>query len=49
MGRAEGWSKVLVLSGVTEDPAATPDDLRPDLVVDSIVDLPEALAEAAAS
>lgn len=45
MGRAEGWSKVLVLSGVTGDAAATPDDLRPDLVVDTIVDLPEALAE----
>ena len=49
MGRAEGWSKALVLSGVTEDPASAPDDLRPDLVLDSIVDLPDALAGSVSS
>ena len=43
MGVAEGWSTVLVLSGVTADPAQASGDLTPDLVVDSITDLPESL------
>ena len=49
MGVVEGWSTVLVLSGVTEDPAHVPADLRPDLTVDSIVDLPGALSSAASA
>ena len=43
MGVAEGWATVLVLSGVTGDPAHASGDLTPDLVVDSIADLPERL------
>lgn len=39
-----GWTRILVLSGVTDpdDPAVTRDE--PDLVLDSIADLPGALA-----
>ncbi|MFQ5948141.1 MAG: HAD-IIA family hydrolase [Acidimicrobiia bacterium] len=39
----EGWRKVLVLTGVTKHPEAVPAHLRPDLVVDSIAELPERL------
>ena len=43
MARAEGWRAALVLTGVTRDPAAVPDEWRPDLVVASIAELPERL------
>ena len=44
MGKAEGWRTVLVLTGVTADPAEVPPELAPDLVLDSIADLPAAIA-----
>jgi ribonucleotide monophosphatase NagD (HAD superfamily) len=44
MGVAEGWSTVLVLSGITEKAANVTADLRPDLIVESIADLPKALS-----
>ena len=44
LGKGEGWTTVLVLSGVTGNDADVPDDLRPDAVLDSIADLPDLLA-----
>lgn len=43
MAKAEGWTSVLVLTGVVRDPGGIPEGLRPDLVLRSIADLPEAL------
>jgi 4-nitrophenyl phosphatase len=43
MARAEGWGAVLVLSGVTADGDTVPAQYRPDFVLESIADLPEAL------
>ncbi len=43
LGAAAGWGRILVLSGVTEDPAAVPPQWRPDAVISSITDLPAAL------
>ncbi len=40
LGRAEGWTTVLVLTGVVEDPAQVPEALRPDLVLATIAELP---------
>ena len=40
---AEGWTRVLVLSGVTTDHTTVPAEYGPDLVLASIADLPEAL------
>ena len=40
---AEGWATALVLSGATSDPSAVPDDLAPDVVLESIADLPDVL------
>jgi 4-nitrophenyl phosphatase len=47
LGLVEGWTKVLVLSGITSDPASVPAELRPDLVLDSIAELPAALVQPA--
>lgn len=44
LGRAAGWHTVLCLSGVTAAASDVPEELRPDRVIDSIADLPEALA-----
>lgn len=43
MGRAEGWGRALVLSGATADAAGLAPADRPELVLDSIADLPVAL------
>ncbi|MFQ5966996.1 MAG: HAD-IIA family hydrolase [Acidimicrobiia bacterium] len=43
MARAEGWTSVLVLSGVTANPRDIPDDLAPDLVATSLTELAEDL------
>jgi 4-nitrophenyl phosphatase len=40
MGKAEGWTTVLALTGVTGNVADVPEAYRPDHVVDSIADLP---------
>lgn len=40
---AEGWKRVLVMTGVTHNAAAVPDDLRPDRVLDSIATLPDVI------
>lgn len=40
LGRAEGWTTVLVLTGVVEDPSLVPAGLRPDLVLPSLAALP---------
>jgi len=44
-GLAAGWTTVLALSGVTSDPAEVPAEYSPDLVVESLVDLPGLLAQ----
>jgi HAD superfamily hydrolase (TIGR01450 family) len=43
LGRDQGWTTVLVLSGVISDPAAVAEGLRPDLVLRSLADLPALL------
>ena len=43
---AEGWTKVLVLTGVTSDASEVPDEFSPDIVVPSIADLPRVLTTA---
>jgi HAD superfamily hydrolase (TIGR01450 family) len=43
LGRDEGWSTVLVLTGVISDPAAVPPELQPDLVLPSLAALPARL------
>ena len=43
LGKAEGWATALVLSGVTQAVDEVPTEFRPDLVLDSIADLPGAL------
>ena len=45
LGKARGWFTALVLTGVAPSPDA-PRGLEPDLVLDSLADLPAALAEA---
>lgn len=40
---AEGWRRVLVLTGVTDDPSGIPDAYTPDVVLGSIAELPEAM------
>lgn len=42
--RLAGWTAVLTLSGVTRRPEDLPADLRPDISVPSIADLPRLLA-----
>lgn len=44
LAAAEGWHKVLVLSGVTGNPGSVPADLRPDIVVATIAELPGVLS-----
>ena len=43
LARAGGWKSVLVLTGVTDDPATVPAELAPDHVIESIVDLADLL------
>ena len=43
LGKAEGWATALVLTGVVGDPRDVPEHLVPDLVVNSVADLPVAL------
>ncbi len=43
IGKVEGWATALVLTGVTAAAQDVPDQYTPDLVLDSIVDLPIAL------
>lgn len=43
LGKGEGWTTVLVLSGVTQDPEDVPAALRPDIVLSTIADLPGVL------
>ncbi|HEX9642526.1 MAG TPA: HAD-IIA family hydrolase [Acidimicrobiia bacterium] len=43
MGKAEGWATALVLTGVVRRAQDVPTDLVPDIVVDSLADLPSAM------
>lgn len=43
MARLEGWTSVLVLTGVVAEASAIAAEHRPDLVLASLADLPEAL------
>jgi ribonucleotide monophosphatase NagD (HAD superfamily) len=43
LGRDQGWTTVLVLSGVVTDPSTVAADLRPDLVLASLAELPARL------
>jgi HAD superfamily hydrolase (TIGR01450 family) len=43
LGRAEGWTTVLVLTGVVADPGEVPEELRPDLVLPTLAELPARL------
>jgi NagD protein len=43
LGRDQGWTTVLVLSGVVTDPSTVPEELRPDLVLPSLAALPAVL------
>ena len=43
MAKIEGWKSVLVLTGVTAEADDFAEDQRPDLVLRSLADLPEAL------
>jgi HAD superfamily hydrolase (TIGR01450 family) len=43
LGAAEGWGKVLVLSGITPPNATIRGELAPDIVVPTLADLPAAL------
>ena len=45
LGKAEGWTTVLVLTGVTGSPSAVPADLEPDHIIDSVADLPGLLPQ----
>jgi HAD superfamily hydrolase (TIGR01450 family) len=40
LGHGEGWTTVLVLTGVVSDPAEVPPALRPNLVLPSLAELP---------
>lgn len=41
LARAELWHAALVLSGITPDAKSVPPALQPDVIIDSIVDLPD--------
>ena len=41
---AEGWHRVLVLTGVTDEPSGVPEEYAPDLVLASIAELPDVIA-----
>ncbi len=43
LGKVEGWATALVLTGVTGDPDTVPEQFRPDIVLESLADLPGAL------
>jgi HAD superfamily hydrolase (TIGR01450 family) len=43
LGKAEGWVTALVLTGVISNPSQVPADLTPDIVMESIADLPAVL------
>ena len=43
MGRAEGWPTALVLTGVTTHAAVLADDAQPEIVIESLADLPAVL------
>ncbi len=43
LAKAGGWTSVLVLSGVTDDPATVPAEFAPDHVVGSLVDVVDLL------
>ncbi len=43
MGKAEGWATVLALSGVVRHQDEVPPELKPDVVVNSLRELPAAL------
>ena len=43
MARRAGWTAVLVLTGVTDDPSAITSDHAPHHIIDSIADLPRLL------
>lgn len=43
MAKTAGWASALVLTGVTSSIQQVPDQWRPDLVLDSIADLPDEL------
>ena len=43
MGKAEGWTTALVLTGVVGDPTEVEEELAPDLTLRSIAELPAAL------
>ncbi|MDP8959016.1 MAG: HAD-IIA family hydrolase [Actinomycetota bacterium] len=43
MARAEGWKGILVLTGVAREATGLPHDQTPDLVIDSLADVPAAL------
>jgi len=43
MARMEGWTSVLVLTGVVDEADALANEDRPDLILASLADLPEAL------
>lgn len=40
LGKLEGWATALVLTGVTNRVADVPEEYRPDIVIDSLADLP---------
>lgn len=40
LGRDEGWTTVLVLTGVVDDPGEVPVEWQPDLVLPGLADLP---------
>jgi 4-nitrophenyl phosphatase len=41
---AEGWHRVLVMTGVTHDASGIPEEYAPDLVLASIAELPDVIA-----
>jgi 4-nitrophenyl phosphatase len=43
LGKAEGWATVLTLSGVIRDVSEIPAEMKPDVVVGTITELPELL------
>jgi 4-nitrophenyl phosphatase len=44
LGKIQGWTTALVLSGIVTDGSAAPPGLEPDIVIDSLADLPAVLA-----
>ncbi len=48
-GIEAGWRTILVLTGVTSDPGDVPPEFAPDIVVDSVADVPAALGSTTGS